>query len=166
MIFLCAFLTYQFFPPFYLFYCNISHDCNRRWKRPLRHWRLFSWIDWDDGSNSWYWCLWQCERREQQLSRMGRGFVRSTIYCWAAASQCYMVPTSSQFRGIHFFLNLKAAKKTNQSGPSVHSLDLPKRQNPSSPAVQGHNPGTKNASILTQASEKELAVDLMPDTLH
>lgn len=65
------------------------------------------------------------------------------------------------------FFELKGSKKkATQSGPSVYSLDLPKRQNPSSPAVQGHNPGTKNASILTQASEKELAVDLMPDTLH
>lgn len=163
MIFLSAFLTYHFFPLFCLSYCNISHYYNKRCKRPFRCWRLSNWIDQDNRSSSRYWALvaiTMCERREQEHNQEG-GFVRSVIYCWLAASQCYMVPTNrTQFRGIKFFLNLNSSK---HSGPSACSLDLPKRQNPSSPAVQACNPDTRNASNFAQASEKELTVDLLPD---
>lgn len=83
--------------------------------------------------------------------------------CWFNFSAIWYLPTGIQRNSL--YLELKGSKK-NESDPSAHSLDLPKRQNPGGPAVQGHNPGTTNASNLTQASERELAADLMPDMLH
>lgn len=52
-----AFLTYHFFPLFCLFYCNLSHYFDRRWKRPFRCWRFSNWIDRDDRSSSRNWFL-------------------------------------------------------------------------------------------------------------
>lgn len=120
MIFVPTFLTYHFFPLVCLFYCNLSHYFDRRWKRLLgtESFPVGLTEMTEAAAGAGFWCLWQCER--SRAAQAGRGI--SQVHHWLLGN--IMEPTNmTQDRGGNFLLKFKWPQKTrHQNMVSQHVL--------------------------------------------